>query len=31
MCDIVFEKVKGSGGTVNKKSVYAEAAGCRVL
>ena len=26
MCDIVFEKTKGSGGTVNRTSVYAEAA-----
>ena len=25
MCDIVFEKTKGSGGTVNRTSVYAEA------
>ena len=26
MCDIIFEKVKGRGGTVNRSSVYAEAA-----
>ena len=26
MCDIVFEKAEGRGGTVNKTSVYAEAA-----
>ena len=26
MCDIVFEKTKGHGGTVNRTSVYAEAA-----
>ena len=25
MCDIVFEKTKGHGGTVNRTSVYAEA------
>ena len=25
MCDIVFEKAKGRGGTVNRRSVYAEA------
>ena len=25
MCDIVFEKTEGSGGTVNRTSVYAEA------
>ena len=25
MCDIVFEKAKGCGGTVNRTSVYAEA------
>ena len=31
MCDIVFEKVKGRGGTVNRTSVYAEAAVRRVL
>ena len=24
MCDIVFEKTKGRGGTVNRTSVYAE-------
>ena len=27
MCDIVFEKTKGGGGTVNRTSVYAEIAG----
>ena len=26
MCGIVFEKAKGHGGTVNRTSVYAEAA-----
>ena len=26
MCDSVFEKTKGRGGTVNRTSVYAEAA-----
>ena len=26
MCNIVFEKVKGHSGTVNRTSVYAEAA-----
>ena len=26
MCDIVFEKTKGGGGTVNRTSVYAEIA-----
>ena len=26
MCDIVFEKAKGCGGTVNIMNVYAEAA-----
>ena len=26
MCDIVFEKAKGRGGTVNRTSVYGEAA-----
>ena len=26
MCDIVFEKAKGHGGTVNRTSVYGEAA-----
>ena len=31
MCDIVFEKVKGRGGTVNSTSVYSEAAVQRVL
>ena len=31
MCDIVFEKVKGRGGTVNRTSVHAEAAGRKVL
>ena len=31
ICDIVFEKTKGRGGTVNKTSVYAEAAVRRVL
>ena len=25
-CDIVFEKTKGRGGTVNRTSVYAKAA-----
>ena len=25
MCDIVFEKAKGRGGTVNRTSVYGEA------
>ena len=25
MCEIVFEKAKGRGGTVNRTSVYAEA------
>ena len=31
MCGIVFEKEKGHGGTVNRTSVYAEAAVQRVL
>ena len=31
MCDIVFEKVKDRGGTVNKSSVYGEATARRVL
>ena len=31
MCDIVFEKTKGRGGTVNRTSVYPEAAVRRVL
>ena len=31
MCDIFFEKAKGRGVTVNKTSVYAEAAIQRVL
>ena len=31
MCDIVFEKAKGRGRTVNRASVYAEAAVRRVL
>ena len=31
MCDIIFEKTKGSGGTVNRTSVYAEAAVRMVL
>ena len=31
MCDIVFKKTKGCGGTVNRTSVYAEAAVRRVL
>ena len=31
MCDIVFEKTKGRDGTVNRMSVYAEAAVRRVL
>ena len=31
MCDIVFEKVKGCGGTVNRSSDYAEAAVEKVL
>ena len=26
MCDIVFEKPKGRGGTVNRTNVYAEVA-----
>ena len=26
MCDIVFEKTKGRGGTVNRTSLYAEVA-----
>ena len=31
MCNIVFEKTEGRGGTVNRTSVYAEAAVQRVL
>ena len=31
MCDIVFGNAKGRGGTVNKTSVYGEAAVRRVL
>ena len=31
MCDIVFEKAKGRGGTVNRTCVYGEAAVRRVL
>ena len=31
MCDIVFRKTEGRGGTVNRTSVYAEAAIQRVL
>ena len=31
MCDIVFDTAKGRGGTVNRTSVYAEAAVQRVL
>ena len=31
ICDIVFEKTKGHGGIVNRKSVYAEAAVQRVV
>ena len=31
MCDIVFEKTKGHYGTVNKTSIYSEAAGRKVL
>ena len=31
MCDIVFEKAKGRGGTVNRTSAYGEAAVRRVL
>ena len=31
MCNIVFEKAKGRGWTVNRASVYAEAAVQRVL
>ena len=31
ICDIVFEKVKGRGRTVNRTSVYAEAAVRKVL
>ena len=30
MCNIVFEKTKGRGGTVNRTSVHAEAAVQRV-
>ena len=31
MCDIVFEKTRGCGETVNRGSVYAEAAAQSVL
>ena len=31
MCDIVFEKVQGCAGKVNRTSVYAEAAVRKVL
>ena len=31
MCDIIFEKAKGRGGTVNRTKVYAETAVRRVL
>ena len=31
ICDIVFEKVKGRGGTVNRTSLYGETAVRRVL
>ena len=31
MCDITFEKARGLGGTVNRTSVYGEAAVRRVL
>ena len=31
MCDIVFEKAEGRSGTVNRMSVYAEAAVQKVL
>ena len=31
MCDIVFEKTKGRGATVNRTSDYVEAAVQRVL
>ena len=31
MCDIVFEKAKGRGGTVNRMSIYGKAAVRRVL
>ena len=31
MCNIVFEKAKGCGRTVNRASVYAEAAVRKVL
>ena len=31
MCDIVFEKAEGRGGTVNRTSDYAEAAFRKVL
>ena len=31
ICDIVFKKAKDRGGTVNRKSVYDEAAVRRVL
>ena len=31
MCDIVFEKAKSRGGTVNRASVYAEEAAQRVF
>ena len=30
MCDVVYAKAKGHGGTVNRTSVYAEAAARRV-
>ena len=30
MCDIVFEKAKGCGGTVNRASLYGEVAVGRV-
>ena len=31
MCEIVFKKAKGRGGTVNRTSVYAEEAVQEVL
>ena len=31
MCEIVFEKMKDRGGTVNRTSVYAEATIQKVL
>ena len=31
MCDIVFEKAKGHGGTVNRTSLYVKATIERVL